>query len=125
MGKIQTLIIPGELPGLNQTVGSAKSHWALYYKQKREAEKLIAWSAKEQKIKPVKRAAFSFDWYCKNFRRDPDNVAGGGTKIIMDALQVAGVIENDGHKQVSALSHRFFKDAENPRVEVTIQEQKQ
>lgn len=56
-----------------------------------------------------------FDWQLVDRRRDPDGIAAGGAKIILDALQPthpsrgpgAGVIHCDGCHCVTALSHEF------------------
>lgn len=62
---------------------------------------------------------FHFTWYCPNKRKDPDNISFA-KKFILDGLQVAGVIENDGWKQIAGFSDAFYLDKQNPRVELTI-----
>lgn len=42
------------------------------------------------------RCRFRFEWFPANKKIDPDNIASGGTKIILDALRLLGVLANDG-----------------------------
>lgn len=60
-------------------------------------------------------------WYCKNKRKDKDNIMAG-QKFIFDGLQKAGVLSNDGWKQIGDVTHRFEVDKRNPRVEIVLQE---
>lgn len=69
----------------------------------------------------MKRIDLDITWYCKNKRKDKDNIAAG-IKFILDGLVKAGTIENDGWKQVNNFSHSFKVDKDNPRVEVEIKE---
>lgn len=62
---------------------------------------------------------FTFDWYCKDKKKDPDNLSFS-QKFILDGLKESGVIQTDGWAVVGELRHRFFVDAANPRVEVEI-----
>ncbi|MNC77913.1 Endodeoxyribonuclease RusA [compost metagenome] len=58
-------------------------------------------------------------WYCDTMRQDKDNISAG-VKFILDGLQAAGVIKNDGWKQIGRIEHDFAIDRENPRVEVDV-----
>ncbi|MBR3645701.1 MAG: hypothetical protein IKN54_04720 [Lachnospiraceae bacterium] len=55
-------------------------------------------------------------------RRDPSNIASFATKVIEDALQVCGVLSNDGWENIVGYSQEFAVDKENPRIEVYIKE---
>jgi len=55
---------------------------------------------------PLPRCHVTFIWIESNKRRDPDNVAFA-KKFILDAAQKAGLIENDGHKQIAGFTDRF------------------
>lgn len=67
------------------------------------------------------RSLVQVDFYEPNRKRDPDNVMGGGLKILMDALVEAGVIPDDSPKYVhlSAEVHVAEK-LESQRIEVLI-----
>lgn len=56
-------------------------------------------------------------WYTKDERMDPDNVAFA-IKFLMDGMQAAGFLRNDGRKEIRCIYHEFFTDAQHPRVEV-------
>ena len=52
--------------------------------------------------------------------RDPDNIAGGGIKVILDALKECGIIADDNPRCVRNLFFRFAYNASNPHIEVEI-----
>ena len=111
--------IPGRLPGLNEIIDAAKSHFGAYAKMKHEHTTAIAWLAK--KLPTYKRVALVITWYEPDQRRDPDNVMAG-QKFILDGLVQAGTITNDSLRYIKSITHRFGVDRENPRVEVKITE---
>ena len=115
----EKLVIEGELPGLNEIIAFAKEHWARYAGEKHIRTEQIAWLAKEQICGKYSRVDLIFNWYCKDKRRDKDNIIAG-QKFIIDGLVQAGVIENDGWKQIGNIFHFFEVDSENPRVEIII-----
>lgn len=113
------LIIPGELPNLNEIIDESKKHWTKYRNMKATETEKVAWLAK--KIPEMQRINLTITWYCKNKRQDKDNIMAG-TKFILDGLVTAGKIKNDGWKEIGDIAHKFKVDKENPRVEVEIQE---
>ena len=117
------LEIKGQFPSLNEVLGLAKSHWSKYAKLKRELTLSVALEAKSQGLKPVQGPVhIIFDWYEKDRRRDVDNIIGFGQKPVIDGLVEAGILKNDGQKQVPMLSHRFHVDKQNPRIRVWMEE---
>ena len=119
MIKMEIIIIPGTFPNLNQIIAASKKHWAVYAKLKRTYSWLVVVAAKNHA--PVRNYPVSihFDWYCKNRRVDPDNIAAA-KKMILDGLVKAGILEDDGWAQINELSDKFFVDNKNPRVVVSI-----
>ena len=117
----EKLIIPGELPGLNEIIAMSKEHWAKYAEEKHNRTEEIAYLAKSQIKRKYKKVDLIFTWYCKNKKRDKDNIIAG-QKFILDGLVAAGVIENDGWRQVGNILHYFEVDNKNPRVEILIEE---
>lgn len=116
--------IPGELPDLNTIIAESKRGnrgWQPYNKIKKEYTEAVAWIAKAKRVK-FKKIDLDINWVCKNRMKDPDNISGGGAKFVLDGLVDAGVIDNDGWKQVGSIRHSFDVDKHNPRVEVTIKE---
>jgi Holliday junction resolvase RusA-like endonuclease len=87
----------------------------------------VAWELTSQGAKRLqqftKPIAVTITWYCPNKRKDKDNVMAG-CKFIFDALQVVGLIKNDGWNQIAGIVPRFEVDRENPRIEVIIEEVK-
>ena len=73
-------------------------------------------------VKITKRVKIHYRFYEQSKRRDPSNVASFAVKVIEDALQKCGVIENDGWANIAGYSQDFFVDKDNPRIEVTITE---
>lgn len=113
------IVIPGELPALNEIIDAAKSHWSVYRKMKEKHTDLVAWPAK--KLPKIERADVTITWYCKNRRKDKDNIMAG-QKFIFDGLMAAGTIGNDGWKQIGDVTHRFEVDKTNPRIEIELTE---
>ena len=109
--------IPGRLPGLNEIIEAAKSHFGAYAKMKQTYTDMVAWLAK--KLPAYKRVVLVITWYEPDRRRDPDNIMAG-QKFIMDGLVAAGTIPNDSQKYMRGIMHRFEVDRQNPRVEVEI-----
>ena len=118
--KNNIITVYGELPDLNTIIDQSKSHWANYSKMKKTYTSRVAQAAIG--AKRVKKADIDITYYCKNRRKDPDNIIGGGNKFVLDGLVKAGVIENDGWRHVNSLNCRCRLDKDNPRVEIRIRE---
>lgn len=117
------IIIPGQLPGLNEYVSAERTNRYKAASLKRQTEQRIQYAVKLQArgkrfTKPV---IMRYRWYEKNRKRDKDNVAFA-KKFVQDALVHSGVLENDGWKNIDHFTDEFFVDAQNPRVEVEIEE---
>ena len=118
------IVIPGELPDLNTIIAESKrgrGKWQPYNEMKQEHTNIVAWIAKSEIKKQLKKIDLTITWICKNRRKDKDNIMAG-TKFILDGLVAAGVIENDGWKQIGDIKHKFRVDKDNPRVEVVLKE---
>lgn len=118
------IIIPGELPDLNTIIAVSKKgrgKYQPYNEIKREYTTMISWIAKSKIKKKLSKIDLEINWICKDKRKDKDNIQAG-TKFILDGLVVAGIIENDGWKQIGDITHKFKVDKHNPRVEVIIKE---
>lgn len=60
-----------------------------------------------KKLKKInKKVDIKFIWHEKNRNRDPDNIAFA-KKFILDGIVNAGVLDNDGHKQINGFSDEF------------------
>lgn len=115
------ITIPGEFPTMNQIIAKSKQHYAVYAKMKKKYTELVISHAAG--MDTIGKADFVFTWYCKDKRKDPDNIATG-IKFLLDGLVEAGVMEGDGWGQVNSLTHTFQVDKNFPRVEIEIFEVK-
>ncbi len=129
---IACLWVPGPLPGLNELIEAAKGaagRGARYAKLKRQWTETVwalALSARIHRPGPFDRpVVLTFDWIEKDRRRDPDNVAAGGRKLILDGLVTAGVLKGDGWRWIRSWHDRWRVADEvvcgkGPGVGVTI-----
>lgn len=120
---MQHFTIPGRLEGMNSLVLANRTNRFMGAKVKRSNTDLCAWSIRAAKLKPVERypVMIYIHWTEQNARRDPDNVASA-KKFILDGLQEAGVLVNDGPKQIRSFVDTFSVDSHSPGVTVTIYE---
>jgi Holliday junction resolvase RusA-like endonuclease len=125
---IMTFTIPGQLPGMNEIIKAAKSHFGSYSKLKKEYSEsiincILAGAMKTNRCIFSCQVDVNITWHCANKRRDPDNIMAG-TKFILDALQVSGVIKNDNWNGIRRIAHEITLDRKNPRIEVELTEVK-
>lgn len=119
--KTDTIVIPGELPDLNQIISASKDHWGSYSSLKKANTQLVAFCIKQATKRRYKKIDLDIAWYCKNKRKDKDNIMAG-TKLILDGLVAAGTIQNDGWANIGEIRHKFDVDKQDPRIEVKITE---
>lgn len=119
MSKKITITVPGELPGMNDILAQSKSHYAEYSKFKKQYTTLVQLCARHKER--IDRANVTITWYCKDQRRDKDNIMAGA-KFVFDGLVKAGVLPDDRWKQIGDITHRFEVDKRNPRVEIVLTE---
>lgn len=117
------LIIPGQLPGLNEYINAERSSKYQGAAMKRQAEHTIIMCIKQQLrgVRFDRPVHMTYRWIEPNMRRDCDNIAFA-KKFIQDALVKAGVLENDGWAQIAGFADLFEVDKSRPRVEVEIRE---
>jgi hypothetical protein len=114
--------IPGRLPGMNDIIGTASYNRYASGTLKKEstnrcAQYVIA-SRCPYFTDPIN---LHIKWYEPNAKRDLDNISGGGTKYILDALLITGRIKNDTRNWVRSLTHTFpLPDKINPHIEIII-----
>jgi len=111
------IVINGELPALNEIIDASKGHWGQYSKMKKFYTSVVRKAV--ESLPSIEKADFEITWFCKNKRKDKDNIMGG-QKFIFDGLVDAGVLKNDGWSQIGDISHLFEVDKANPRIEVEI-----
>jgi hypothetical protein len=135
--------LPFQLPALNDMLDSKSRQsrrtvtgytWNAYNDMKQRyagdirAMVRLACGTKIPKIHPHSVASIEFRWREPDERRDPDNIAAGGTKLILDSLQAMNVIHTDGwslyanhdrnHRAI--FKHFFSVEPKHIGVEVTV-----
>ena len=115
------ITIKGELPDMNTYIKALSSNRYVGGEIKRVATDKVAWETKKyatRKLPPPYH--ITFNWFCKDRKKDKDNISSMGRKCILDGLQKSGVIPQDTWNVVDGFSDGFFLDKENPRIEVII-----
>jgi Holliday junction resolvase RusA-like endonuclease len=118
---IYTFTIAGRLPGLNDLIRAARTHWAVGAKQKADVDRRVQEAARDARLPNIPSpVAIRFCWIEQDRRRDLDNVRAGA-KWVLDGLVKAGILAGDSREHVVELSDEFPPpDKANPRVVVEI-----
>jgi Holliday junction resolvase RusA-like endonuclease len=128
---VRTLFIPSPLPNLNDLIEAAAHSFRTrtgktirgvkYRELKKSWAGIIALHARQQNFDPLMGPAhFDFEWLEPTRRRDPDNFVSGGMKLIFDALQEAGLMQNDGWNQIMSMTHTWRVEKSTPGVRITV-----
>ena len=117
------IIIPHELIDLNKFINSQRANRFGGAKVKKDQTNLCTMYIKRAMSNGLVVDDYplilTFNWFVKDRRKDPDNVAFS-KKFILDGMQEAGLIENDGYRQIYGFEDTFQVDKENPRVEIEL-----
>lgn len=116
------MVIPmDKVPSLNKFVNAQRVNRYAGAKMKRDATRICELFIRkamkngfEVKNKPTR---LKFTWFCKNRREDPDNIQFK-KKFILDGAVNAGLLENDGWRQIKGFEDTFEVDKDNVRVEI-------
>lgn len=115
--------IPGSLPGLNNLIEAERAHRQKGAALKRDAQTLVEYELSDQIDRPLREpVVMHYTWIEPNRRRDKDNISSFGRKIIQDALVAIGALKNDGWGNIDGFTDSFAVDAEDPRIEIEIEE---
>ena len=115
------ITIKGEMPDMNTYIKALSGYRLQGAEIKRVATDKVAWETKKyatRKLPPPYH--ITFNWYCKDRKKDKDNISSMGRKCILDGLQKSGVIPQDSWNVVDGFSDFFFLDKANPRIEIII-----
>jgi Holliday junction resolvase RusA-like endonuclease len=104
---------------MNTIIKLAKQHYGSYSSVKKANTTLVALLAK--KLQPMQYITLDITYYCKNKKKDKDNIAAG-KKEIFDGLVQANVLSGDTWKQIDSWTERFKVDKKNPRIEIKLSE---
>jgi len=123
------LIIDGRLADLNdylkaerQTYRKGNFFTTNGNELKKDTQEVIIWAIRQQ-LRGVhinNPIVLGYSFYEPNKKRDLDNVSAFAHKVIQDSLVLAGIIDNDGWKNIKAYTDKFYCDKENPRIEVLL-----
>lgn len=120
------ITIEGYFHSLNEyieAIRQTKGRWNGGNRMKQNDQREIIYSLQGQlrrKLKPP--VTIDYVFYCKDRKRDLDNVSGYFHKIFQDALVECGRLENDSWKFITGFSDTFRLDRKYPRIEITIHE---
>lgn len=114
------LTIKGSLTDLNTYINAERSNRFMGSTVKKNNTHAVHNAAIEQHLKKIRPPVFfAFRWYCKDKKKDKDNIAFA-KKYIFDGLILAKVLTNDGWNDIEGWSDDFYIDVDNPRIEVEI-----
>ena len=125
------LIIPGTLPNLNDYLKAERQTYRAGGKfstrgndLKHDTQDLIIYQIRKQ-LKGVhieKPVRLQYKFFEPNQKRDLDNVSAMVHKCLQDSLVLAGILDNDGWKNIRGFTDDFDVDKSKPRIEITIVE---
>lgn len=103
------------IPGFNEMINGAMTFGSRrkgiiansYTAMKKKWITRIQSAVRAAEIEPVETLYLKILWIETNRKRDPDNIATF-IKFILDGLQKADVIENDGWAQVKGWENKFI-----------------
>ena len=117
------ITIYGSFPGLNEFIDAnrtGRGKWQKGNDMKQRDQKAIMLQLPRIRLSgPI---FIKCIFYCKDRRKDPDNISGYFHKILLDAMVERGMIPDDGWKHVKGFRDDFKIDRRMPRVEVEIEE---
>jgi Holliday junction resolvase RusA-like endonuclease len=119
----QCFFIPGIFPSENQWLGWAKRHWSVYKRERDRHKARVVQAIRDAQIVKITSypVLIHFRWQEKNGRRDLDNIAAGGRKIIIDAIVGEGLLPDDTRTYVCGFEDAFPPpDKKEAGVHVTI-----
>jgi hypothetical protein len=111
--------IPRRAPNLNDLIRAKGAAPQAYNALKKSWAQTVAVCARRSYTPRVGRCSVHLELVEPNKRRDPDNIAAGAAKLILDGLVKATVLKGDGWDHVAALSFSWRVGAE-PGVLVTL-----
>ena len=121
---MQKLEIYSDLPCLNDYIHAIQRNRFAGNQMKKMYTDAIAKLAKMQ-LKPIENenmpVMLKYTFHEKNRRRDKDNIAAFAMKVIQDGLVTAGILPNDGWKQIEGFRCEY-KVGNEGKVRVEIYE---
>jgi len=119
----------GKMPGMNEYTRSCRTKPQVGHKMKKDLTDELAWELKAQKVprygNPIRITLRFFEPKAGNNQyRDLDNISGFARKCLLDAMQDASCIHDDGPKHVVELHDLIVLEPKGGpyRLEVFIEE---
>jgi len=113
--------IPGEFISLNDYINKERANKFAAYAIKKEETERVNWEARIQHLPHLEHPVYlEFHWYCKNKKKDPDNIIFA-KKFILDGMVQAQVLRGDGWEDILGIEDHWDIDSTNPRVEIYIE----
>lgn len=122
MSETVRIWLPITFPTMNETLAAARTRrgsWSKYNDLKSKHTKQVELLTRSYRNKNIASAHITFEWYRKDRRQDPDNIASGA-KYVLDGLVDAGVLQGDRFANIKSIRHTFHVSKE-PGVWVVIQ----
>ncbi|WP_227979950.1 hypothetical protein [Nocardia spumae] len=118
---VYTLDVPHDRPPMTSN-DQRRMSWPQVRAAKSRVASDVAWMAKQAKLPvlpyPVR---VTVTWWAPNARRrDPDSL-GPWCKAALDALVSCGVLTDDSHRYVLAVTQEIRLDRDNPRITITLE----
>lgn len=107
------------LPTLNEYIRAERGNRYAAATLKRKASEAVAVAAGATRVRFTGAVELELHYYAPNKRTDKDNVAFA-KKYVLDGMQEAGMIANDGWDDITAWTEHFHVDEKNPRITVTV-----
>lgn len=108
-----------KLPSCNEYINACRNNRYAAATMKKEVEEQIQWFIK--KLPKMKKPVFiTFTWIEENKKRDLDGICFA-KKFILDAMQKAGILENDNAAHVKGFIDKF-EYANQSKVIVELRE---
>lgn len=99
-------LLPFRIQGLNEVIQQSRaSAMAAAATRKLQLGKVALLARQDGLCRLDDGASFTFVHVEPNRKRDPDNFCGAAQKLILDGLQKAGVLPNDGWTHVHSIQH--------------------
>ena len=114
--------IYGTLPTINEYITACRNNPHVGANMKKNYTGIVMWEMGTIKGLHFEKVILHYRFFEKNKKRDKDNVFAFATKVVQDAMQELGIIDNDGWKNIENFTHDFFVDKDYPRIEVYIEE---
>ncbi len=129
-----TLFIEGKTPNYNEFVDAAKRA-RIFYSNGRRKRVDQYWTLKKKWTDNIKNQVqqlgikmferpvrIKYTWYRKARVEDPDNISGGGRKVVLDGLVEAGILRSDGWRETGpGDSNTYVKCAKGEKEGVLLE----